>query len=85
MRWKGREGKGCLIFTSNGQFPVSVLKSSNVAGSASSCYHYEQQGRADQTVEDQYYEDHHIVGLEILHILVQSLGQSSGRGRDLEY
>ena len=74
-----------LIFTSNGEFPVGVLKSSNVACSSCGGYHYEEQGGADETVEDQDYEDHHIVGLEILHILVESLGQSPSRGRDLQY
>ena len=73
------------MFTSNRQFPLSVLQSSNIAGSSRGGYDYEQQGRADETVEDQHYEDHHIVGLEILNILVQALGQSPGRRRDLQY
>ena len=76
----------CLVHvTSNRDFPVRILKSSNVGSPSRGRYDYEEEGRGDETVEDQHYEDHHIVGLEILNILVQALGQSPGRRRDLQY
>ena len=70
--------------TGNGEFPVVILDAGNVGCSSTGGYHDEEEGRGEEAVEDQHQEHHHVVGLEVLHILVQSLGESSGWGRDLE-
>jgi len=70
--------------TSHRELPLTILEAGNVGGPATGRYDDQQEGRREETVEDQHQEHQHVVGLEILDILVQSLGQSPGRWRSLE-
>ena len=71
--------------TSHRELPLTILEAGNVGGPATGRYDDQQEGRGEETVEDQHQEHQHVVGLEILDILVQSLGQSPGRWRSLKH
>ena len=66
------------ILTSYGQFPLSILEAGDVAGAPGGGDHDDEEGRGDEAVEDQHEEHQHVVGLEVLHILVETLGQPPG-------
>ena len=73
------------LVTSHRELPLTILEAGNVGGPATGRYDDQQEGRGEETVEDQHQEHQHVVGLEILDILVQSLGQSPGRWRSLKH
>jgi len=63
------------LMTCNGELALSILEASDVACTPGGGEDDDEEGRGDEAVEHQHQEHHHIVGLEVVNILIQPLGQ----------
>jgi len=72
------------LVTCNGELALGVSEAGDVGGAPGGREDDDEEGRGDQAVEDQHQEHHHIVGLEVVNILVKPLRQTPSTRGNLE-
>jgi len=72
------------LVTCDGEFSLCILEAGDVSSAPGGGEDDDEEGGGDEAVEHQHQEHRHVVGLEVVNILVQPLGQPPGTRGNLE-